>query len=154
MHGASSCVVYNHYGWLEQGFTCHSTQNNLSSVDNWNPAHRQLAACNRPVEPAAGQRRRWWHDCLYCRPTFIHSQSCLSTLHAPVLLTIALHLVICLHTLLVPSVLWRCWLGGRKGIWPVKNWAVGCWCGYLSGARCRLAYGPADSTATYCLLLQ
>ena len=25
--------------------------------------------------------------------------------------------------------------------------------GYLSGARCRLAYGPADATATYCLLL-
>jgi len=25
--------------------------------------------------------------------------------------------------------------------------------GYLSGARCRLAYGPADSTATHCLLL-
>ena len=22
----------------------------------------------------------------------------------------------------VPSVLWRCWLGGRKGIRPVKNW--------------------------------
>ena len=36
----------------------------------------------------------------------------------------------------VPSVLWRCWLGGRKGIWPVKNWVVGCWRGYLSGARC------------------
>jgi len=34
----------------------------------------------------------------------------------------------------VPSVLWRCWLGGRKGIRPVKNWR-----GYLSGARCRLA---------------
>jgi len=31
------------------------------------------------------------------------------------------------------SVLWRCWLGGRKGIWPVKNWVVGCWRGYLSG---------------------
>ena len=45
------------------------------------------------------------------------------------------------------SVLWHCWLGGRKGIRPVKNWAVGCWCGYLSGARCRLAYGPADATA-------
>ena len=28
----------------------------------------------------------------------------------------------------LPSVLWRCWLGGRKGIRPVKNWAVGCWC--------------------------
>ena len=52
-----------------------------------------------------------------------------------------------------PSVLWRCWLGGRKGIRPVKNWVVGCWHGYLSGARCRLAYGPADATTTHCLLL-
>ena len=24
-----------------------------------------------------------------------------------------------------PSVLWRCWLGARKGIRPVKNWVVG-----------------------------
>jgi len=53
----------------------------------------------------------------------------------------------------VPSVLWRCWLGSRKGIRPVKNWVVGCWCGYLSGVRCRLAYGPADAIATHCLLL-
>ena len=56
--------------------------------------------------------------------------------------------------LLVPSVLWHCWLGGRKGIRPVKNWVVGCWRGYLSGARCRLACGPADATAAHCLLLQ
>jgi len=29
-----------------------------------------------------------------------------------------------------------------------KNWATRCWCGYLSGARCRqFAYGPADATA-------
>jgi len=53
-----------------------------------------------------------------------------------------------------PSVLWCCWLGSRKGIRPVKNWVVGCWRGYLSGMRCRLAYGPADATATHCLLLQ
>ena len=53
-----------------------------------------------------------------------------------------------------PSVLWRCWLGGRKGTRPIKNWVVGCWRGYLFGARCRLAYGPADATATHCLLLQ
>ena len=67
-----------------------------------------------------------------------------------------LALALCLFCLLVyvPSVLWRCWLGGRKGIRPVKNWAVGCWHGYLPGARCRLAYGPADATATHCLLLQ
>jgi len=35
-----------------------------------------------------------------------------------------------------------------------KNSVVGCWRGYLSGARCRLAYGPADANATRCLLLQ
>ena len=51
-------------------------------------------------------------------------------------------------------VLWRCWLGGRKGIRPVNNWVVGCWRGYLSGVRCRLAHGPAEATATHCLLLQ
>ena len=50
-----------------------------------------------------------------------------------------------------PSVLRRCWLGGRKGIRPVKNWVVECCRGYLSGARCRLAYGPADAAATHCL---
>ena len=55
---------------------------------------------------------------------------------------------------LTVPVLWRCWLGGRKGIRPVKNWVVGCWRGYLPGARCRFAYGPADTTATHCLLLQ
>jgi len=50
-------------------------------------------------------------------------------------------------------VLWRCWLGGRKGIRPVENWVVGCWCGYLSAERCRLAYGPADATATHCVCI-
>ena len=54
----------------------------------------------------------------------------------------------------IPSVLWRCWLGGRKGIRPVENWVVRRWRGYLSGTRCRLAYGPADATATHYLLLQ
>ena len=59
-----------------------------------------------------------------------------------------------LRYIFVPSLLWHCWLGCRKGILPVKSWVVGCWHGYLSGARCTLAYGPADATATYCLLLQ
>ena len=40
-----------------------------------------------------------------------------------------------------PLVLWRCWLGGRKGIRPVKNWVVGYWRGYLSerGAELHMA---------------
>ena len=35
----------------------------------------------------------------------------------------------------MPSVLWRCWLGGRKSIRPVKNWAVGCWRSYLERTK-------------------
>ena len=48
------------------------------------------------------------------------------------------------------AVLWHCWLGGRNGIRPVENWVVGCWRGYLSGARCRVAYDPANATTTHC----
>ena len=36
---------------------------------------------------------------------------------------------------------------GKKPEW----WGAGV---VLSGARCRLAYGPADATTTHCLLLQ
>jgi len=28
----------------------------------------------------------------------------------------------------LPSELWRCWLGGRNVMWPVRNWVVGCLC--------------------------
>jgi len=52
------------------------------------------------------------------------------------------------------AVLWHCWLGGRKGIRPVKNWVMGCWHGYLSGVRFRFAYGPADATTIHYILLQ
>ena len=45
-------------------------------------------------------------------------------------------------------------VGRQKGHPTCKNLVVGCWRGYLSGARCRLAYGPADATATHCLLIQ
>ena len=45
-------------------------------------------------------------------------------------------------------------VGRQEGHPACKNWVVGCWHGYLSGVRCRLAYGPADATATHCLLLQ
>ena len=59
----------------------------------------------------------------------------------------------CIIFTVVPSVLWRRWLGGRKGIRPVKKLSCGVLHGYLSGAR-YMAYGPADATATHCLLLQ
>ena len=61
--------------------------------------------------------------------------------------------LLCKHTFIqyVPSMLWRCRLGGRKGIWPVQNWVVGCWCGYMPESRCRSAYGPGDATVTHYL---
>ena len=45
-------------------------------------------------------------------------------------------------------------VGRQEGHPACKKRVVGYWRGYLSGARCRLAYGPADATATHCLLLQ
>jgi len=33
-----------------------------------------------------------------------------------------------IHMEFFPSVLWHCWLGNRKGMWPVKSWVlVCCW---------------------------
>ena len=45
-------------------------------------------------------------------------------------------------------------VGRQEGHPACKKRVVGCWRGCLSGARCRLAYGLADATATHCLLLQ
>ena len=46
-------------------------------------------------------------------------------------------------------------VGRQKGHLACRKLGVvGCRHGYLSGARCRLAYGPVDATATHCLLLQ
>ena len=39
-------------------------------------------------------------------------------------------------------------VGWQEGHPSCKNRVVGCQCGCLSGARCRLAYGPAEATAT------
>jgi len=41
-------------------------------------------------------------------------------------------------------------LAGRQEEHPAcKHRVMRCWCGYLSGARCRLfAYGPTDATAS------
>ena len=45
-------------------------------------------------------------------------------------------------------------MGGRKDIRYVKKASGGGWCSYLSGARCRFAYGEDDLTAMHCVLLQ
>jgi len=44
-------------------------------------------------------------------------------------------------------------VGRQEGHPACRKLSGGMLRGYLSGARCRLAYGPADATATHCLLL-
>jgi len=39
-------------------------------------------------------------------------------------------------------------VGWQEGHPACKKLRGGYWCGYLFGARCRFAYGPADATAT------
>jgi len=51
--------------------------------------------------------------------------------------------------LLMTLVLWCCWLGTKKSIWPVRNCVMRCWRCYLSAARCKwIVYDPADATTT------
>ena len=45
-------------------------------------------------------------------------------------------------------------VGWQEGHLACKKLSGGCWHGYLSGARCKLAYVPADATPTHCLLLR
>jgi len=45
-------------------------------------------------------------------------------------------------------------VGRQEGHPARKKLSGGMLAWYLSGARCRLAYGPADATASHCLLLQ
>jgi len=59
------------------------------------------------------------------------------------------YIMLCICTAFAFSALML--LVGWQGIRFVKNWVVGCWRGYLSGAKCRLTYGPADATAPHCL---
>jgi len=48
----------------------------------------------------------------------------------------------------VPSMLWHCWLGSGKGIRPIKKLNDGLMAWLSVWARCRLAYGPADTTVS------
>ena len=76
------------------------------------------------------------------------NQQCQSTALTPAS-GLALSFFIYCWTPDLPSVLWHCWLGVRKSIWPARKWVMRCWHGYLSGQRCKwFACGPADVTAT------
>jgi len=79
------------------------------------------------------------------RPSFLQQQSIMS-IFSIWFAFLSLITDLSLSLLLpVPPVLWCCWLGSKKGIWPVKTewWGTGVvicleW----------FAYGPADATIT------
>ena len=48
----------------------------------------------------------------------------------------------------LPPVLWRCWLGGRKGVRLLKNWVMWCRHDYLSGARHMAQLTPLPLTVS------
>ena len=104
-------------------------------------------------------------NCIHLRQRVVGSVKCYHKLGTSGALRSSLHAINTIQRMLtkvfiplkqnsMPSVLWHCWLGGRKGIRPVKNWVVGCGLGYESGSRCRFAYGPDDAMVTHYLLLQ
>ena len=72
---------------------------------------------------AAGWHQVWIHSEMLL---FFNEKS-----HAEQTITLPIHSVI--------QVLWHCWSIVGKSIQPVKNWVIS-WCGYLSGARCRLSW--------------
>jgi len=45
-------------------------------------------------------------------------------------------------------------VGQQEGHPACKKLGGGCWCGYLSGSRCKFACGPTNAIATHYLLLQ
>jgi len=61
-------------------------------------------------------------------------------------------LISCVAFSALTLLVWR--QEGHPACKKLSGGVLDCWRGYLSGARCRLAYGPADATATHCLLLQ
>ena len=64
---------------------------------------------------------------------------------------IGFSLLIFIILVLLPSVLWHCWLGGRKGIRPVKNRVVGFWCVCLErGADLHMAQLMSLSLTVSC----
>ena len=61
----------------------------------------------------------WWHSGnLACRTKLLHAHNKQT---AVIILSRTYNNVHVFYSILLPSVLWHCWLEGRKGIRPVKN---------------------------------
>jgi len=147
MYLLNLCCVLHHLDWLSD---CGQTGTEMFSVDDrmyWTTTAASAVSILLYVHGAATEKAVLPIRRCVCDVTRSPDDEARSTDWAGTSVTGVSHQD-------MPSVLWRCWLGGRKGIRPVKNRVVGCWHGYLLGAMSRLAYGPADATGTHCVLLQ
>jgi len=52
------------------------------------------------------------------------------------------------------QLLWHCWLGVKKSIWPVKNWVTKCWRGYQSRVRCKWFACHCHPIMSCCIKIQ
>jgi len=132
--GSVMCVLYT--------FLWGNRQSRLtaSSLDPANP----------PLQTASRSNQPFFHNeldkCLSSRENGILMTSDLYNYYIVLYLRHkhwrhkALKAYLHMPSVLMPSVLWRCWLGVRKGIRPVKNWVVGWWRGCLGwGADLHIA---------------
>jgi len=70
-------------------------------------------------------------------------------------IVMAIIIIIIIIIIVITYILLLTLLVGRQEGHPVcKKLSGGVLALYLSGDRCRLAYGPADAIAAHCLLLQ
>ena len=67
------------------------------------------------------QKGQRWHvsNCIVCRGQLHTTQS--NSTYTTNLLPLFIIIYYFIYLCQLPSVLCRCWVGGRKGIWPVKN---------------------------------
>jgi len=80
-----------------------------------------------------------------------HDDSTINIVMAIIIIIIIIIVVVVVITYILSLTL----LVGRQEGHPVcKKLSGGVLALYLSGDRCRLAYGPADAIAAHCLLLQ
>jgi len=77
----------------------------------------------------------------WCKRYHVLYMVCLMPLHKSITMMLV---VITTTTTTTASVLWRCWLGGRKGIRPVKTEWLRYWLGCLQSRR-KPQWGPPNT---------
>ena len=122
----SGCVMC----WsAENGYCCTRHVSHMSSARR---RLRELISAMRWASSGGKFRLSLRHTCCStcttCQP---HTATNVHTVNNYTLYNTVINKYTKLFTLHLPSVLWHCWLGDRKGIRPVKNWALAwlsVWC--------------------------